>query len=69
MKTIKLLFATVLAIILSVQSGLTQDYVPVIEVKAAPLKFIVGNFNVGTEFVLNDRIGIEPILDLSLIHI
>lgn len=42
-----------------------QHFVPVIEVKMAPVKSVVGNFNISPEFIINDQVGIEPIIDLG----
>lgn len=39
-----------------------QEYVPVVEVKTAPLKMILGGFGIGADFCLNDNISVEGIL-------
>jgi len=47
------------------QQGTQQKYQPVIEVKTAPLKAAWSLPNISAEFVINERIGIEPILDFG----
>ncbi len=39
-----------------------QEYQPVIEVKTAPLKMILGGVGVSTDFCLNDNVSIESII-------
>ncbi len=65
MKNFALLLILGLGLTINSQSLIAQDYKPVIEVKAAPLKAVFGIMNVGAEFVINERIGIEPILDFG----
>ena len=66
MKNLALLFILSLGLMFHTQSSMAQqEYQPVIELKAAPLKAATGILNLGAEFVINERIGIEPILDFG----
>lgn len=65
MKTIKVFIAIAITLLSQAVTAQEEKYVPVIEVKVAPVKLALSQISIGGEFVLNDRVGIEPILDIG----
>jgi len=61
-KSILILFVAIVGMCSSLMS---QEYVPVIEAKVAPLKMILGGVSVSSDFVLNDNMSIEPVFQFK----
>lgn len=58
----KLIFILFIALTGISSSLMSQEYVPVIEAKIAPIKMILGGISGGADFVLNDNMSIESVL-------
>ena len=59
MKAIKNLLIIMISISLTGSAANAQEYVPVIEVKTAPIQNVIGFVNIGAEYVHNDMFGVE----------